>query len=263
MRPDHANPTPVSAPRVAASPGDSVLSGLSEAELRRNVYQFSDLSYFSIKQRFIIKTVGLVSYWWIRLMGHTVRWEVVDWHHYEEIQRAGNRIIYTFWHNCVFLATWFWRRRGIVVMSSRSFDGECTGRLIYRLGYGRARGSSTRGAGQAMRQLVACLNHQMDVAFTIDGPRGPRFIAKPGAVRLARMTGQAILPFHISAERYWEAKSWDRFQIPHLFTRAVVLLGKPIYVAPTASDDELAEHQAELQATLDELRTRAEQWWRR
>jgi hypothetical protein len=240
-----------------------MVSSLSETELRRKVYEFSDLSYFSIKQRFIIKTVGLISYWWISLIGHTVRWEVVDWHHYEDIRRAGNGIIYTFWHTCVFLATWFWRRRGIVVMSSRSFDGECTGRLIYRLGYGRARGSSSRGAGQAMRQLAACLNHRMDVAFTIDGPRGPRFIAKPGAVRLARMTGQAILPFHISAERYWEANSWDRFQVPFPFTRAVVLLGKPICVSPDGGEDELARRQAELQASLDELRARGDQWWKR
>lgn len=238
-------------------------SSLSETELRQKVYQFSDLSHFSPVQQLLIKTVGWISYWWLRLVGRTIRWEVVGWHHYEDIRRAGKNIIYCFWHTCILLATWFWRHRGIVVMSSRSFDGECTGRLIHRLGYGRARGSSGRGGVQALRQLAACLRSRMDVAFTIDGPRGPRFVAKPGAVRLARMTGQAILPFHISAERYWEAKSWDRFQIPCPFTRAVVLLGKPIYIAPTAGDDELAERQAELQATLEHLRQRGEQWWKR
>lgn len=262
MQADQASQTPVSGLQVPLAETGSALPSRSGEGLRRQVYEFPDLSYFSIKQRWLIKTAGLVFYWLITLLSRTVRWTVVDWHHYEEIQRAGKRIIYTFWHHCIFLAAWFWRRRGIVVMSSWSFDGACNARVIHRFGYGTARGSSTRGAGRAMKQLATCLNHDMDTAFTIDGPRGPRFVTKPGAVRLARMTGQAILPFHVSAERGWEVNSWDRFQIPCPFTRAVVLLGKPIYVAPDSSDDEMAQRQAELQATLDELRTRGDQWWK-
>jgi hypothetical protein len=254
---------PLNAPTSSAAYSGSSRSPQGGVDLRLNIYQFPDLSRFSIQQRLLIKAAGLVFYWWIGLIGRTVRWTVVDWHHYEEIRRAGKCIIYTFWHNCIYLATWFWRRRGIVVMSSRSFDGECNARVIHRFGYGTAKGSSSSGAGPAMRQLAACLKHGIDTAFTIDGPRGPRFVAKPGAVRLARMTGQALLPFHISAERYWEVKSWDRFQIPFPFTRAVVLVGKPIYVTPASSDDEIAARQSELQATLDQLRTRGETWWRR
>lgn len=235
----------------------------SEAELRRAVYNFADLSPYSWKDRWLIKTIGLVAYGWIAVVGGSVRWTIVNGHYYDELLRSGKRIIFAFWHNRVFLATWFWRRRGIVVMTSRSFDGEYIARFIQRFGYGAARGSSTRGGGRALEQMIACLHYGMDTAFTLDGPRGPVYVAKKGAVLLAKLTGQAILPFHISAEKYWEARSWDRFQIPYPFTRAVVLLGQPITVAPDADEKEMENKHRELQATLDALRQQGDSWFRR
>jgi hypothetical protein len=206
---------------------------------------------------------GFILFCLVAIIGRTVRWTVVDWQHYEDLVQSGKRTIFTFWHNRVFLATWFWRRRGIVVMSSQSFDAEYIGRFIKRFGFGTARGSSTRGAGRAFLQMVRCMNEGMHTAFSIDGPRGPLYEAKPGAIKLAQHTGQAVLPFHISAERYWELKSWDRSQIPFPFTRAVLLLGQPILVSREAGDAEVEQHQAELQRTLDELRERGDHWWRR
>ena len=87
---------------------------------------------------------------------------------------------------CIFNATWFWRKRGIVVMSSTSRDAEYTARFIKRFGYGTARGSATRGGQRALSEMAACLLNGMDAGFTIDGPRGPAYLAKPGAVTLAR-----------------------------------------------------------------------------
>jgi len=245
-------------PQIA---GRALLEEMSEAELRKAVYEFADLSRYPLAQRFIIKAVDLLGYWWIGAFGRSIRWTVVDGHYYDEIVNSGKRIIYTFWHNRVFLATWFWRRRGIVVMTSQSFDGEYIARLIQRFGCGAARGSSTRGAEDALRKMVACMNQGIDTAFTIDGPRGPVYVAKRGAVILAKLTGQAILPFHISAEKYWEVNSWDRFQIPYPFTRAVVLLGQPIYVPEDADDALMDSKQAELQGTLDRLRERGDNWF--
>src|SRR4030095_5643746 len=122
--------------------------------------------------------------------------------------------IYTFGHVCIVSATWFWRNRGIVVMSSASRDAEYTGRVIQRFGYGTARGSATRGGGRALAEMAQCLQNDMGVAFTIDGPRGPVYVAKPGAVTLARHTGHAILPFHTTPGKYIELSSWDRLESP-------------------------------------------------
>ena len=239
------------APRSAASDAES---------LRRRVYGQSDLSGYSQRDRFVIRAADLFFFTLIRVICATLRWEAHGAEHVEAIHASGHRAIFTFWHACIFGATWAWRRRGIVVMSSTSRDAEYTARFIKRFGYGTARGSATRGSGRALAEMAECLLNGMDVAFTIDGPRGPVYQAKPGAVTLARHTGQAILPFHVAVARYWELPSWDRLQIPKPFTRAALFVGAPIYVARQAGKDESDAHQATLQATLDRLRREGEAW---
>jgi len=108
--------------------------------------------------------------------------------------------------------------------------------------------------------MVECMDNGIDVAFTIDGPRGPVYVAKDGAVILARHTGHAILPFHIAMGRYIEAPSWDRLQIPLPFTRAVMMIGEPVYVARDGDEEEARAKQALLQSRLDDLRKEGEAW---
>lgn len=229
-------------------------------ELKSRVYSQPPLSDYSLRDRAIIRVAGIFFYLLIRVICSSLRWEVRGAEHLDSILASGHRAIFTFWHTCIFSATWFWRKRGIVVMSSQSRDGEYTGRFIRRLGYGTARGSSTRGARRALTEMSECLLSGIDVAFTIDGPRGPAYVAKPGAITLARHTGQAILPFHIVARRRLELSSWDRLQIPLPFTRAAVFVAEPIYVPPEASRDEVARKQSALQSSLDQLRSEAENW---
>jgi lysophospholipid acyltransferase (LPLAT)-like uncharacterized protein len=108
--------------------------------------------------------------------------------------------------------------------------------------------------------MVECMENGVDVAFTIDGPRGPVYVAKDGAVILARHTGHAILPFHITMDRYIEAPSWDRLQIPLPFTRAVMIIAEPLFVARDGDEDEPQAKQALLQSTLDRLRAEGQEW---
>lgn len=213
-----------------------------------------------MRDRFIIRAAGISFYLLIRATCSTLRWEVQGRQHLDAIAAAGRRPIFTFWHEFILAATWFWRNRGIVVMSSTSRDAEYTGRVIKRFGYGTVRGSSTRGGGRAMAEMAGCLDLGMEVAFTIDGPRGPARVAKPGAITLARHTGQAVLPFHIAASRYFTLPSWDRLQIPMPFARAVTLIAEPIYVSRDATGEEVAAKQQSLQSALDSLRLEAEAW---
>ena len=139
----------------------------------------------------------------------------------------------------IFPATYYWRRRGIVVMTSQNFDGEYIARCIQKHGYGAARGSSSRGGLKALAEMAQCLRRGLDVGFTVDGPRGPRYEAKPGPVLLARRTGAAVFCFHISLQRKIQLNNWDQTQIPFPFSRALVLKAPPIYVFRSASEDEL------------------------
>src|SRR6266436_1840093 len=224
-------------------------------------YAFADLSSYSFKDRFLIRAADLAFFILIKLIGRTVKFQVEGWEHWEAASRDEKIPIYTFWHNRVFLSTYFWRRRRIVVMTSKSFDGEYIARFIQRFGYGASRGSSTRGATGAVVEMIRLMSAGCPCAFTIDGPKGPRYVAKMGAVLLAKKTGNPILPFTITADRFWEAKkSWDGFQVPRPFTRARVTIAAPIFVRPDADGAELKAKRDELQRTLDDLNRCGEVW---
>jgi lysophospholipid acyltransferase (LPLAT)-like uncharacterized protein len=206
---------------------------------------------------------SFAGYWAIRLIGATLHWEIEGWENHRAIVEAGRKIIYTFWHGRIFMATYFWRDRGIVVMTSQNRDGEYIARVIRRFGYGAARGSSSRGGRRALVEMIHEMRRNNDVAFTIDGPRGPRYEAKPGAVWIAAKTGNAIFPFHISPERKWTLNSWDHFQIPRPFSRVLVLMAPPIYVSAEATPQQMDEAQRELQNSLMYLLERGDSHWAR
>lgn len=230
------------------------------AEGVERAYTFADLSAYPLKKRFLIRAADLIFFLLIKLIGRTVRFEVEGWEHWEAATRRGSLPVYTFWHNRVFLSTYFWQRRRIVVMTSQSFDGEYIARFIQRFGYGAARGSSTRGGVGAVVEMVRLMRAGCPTAFTIDGPKGPRYVAKMGAVLLAKKTGCPVLPFTITSKSFWQAKSWDAFQIPKPFTRARVQIAPPIFVPADADEAMLEAKRDELQHALDEINRRGEEW---
>ena len=216
---------------------------------------------FTFWERVKIFLASRIGYFVVLLVGHSLRWEVVGWEHWEAARKIGKGLIYTAWHRGIFAATWFWRQRGIVVMSGWNFDAQCTAQLIHLHGYRTARGSSSRGAGRALVAMVRALRKGSDTGFTIDGPRGPRFMAKPGPVLLAKASGAAILCFHIALRRaYVFEKTWDLTQIPYPFSRAALFIAPPILVAGDADKAEQTRKLQEMQATLDDLRRRGDEW---
>ena len=226
------------------------------AETIARAYKFADLSSYPPKKRFLIRAADITLFLLIKLIGKTIRWQVEGWENWEAATRDGQLPIYTFWHNRIFLATYFWQQRRIVVMTSQSFDGEYIARFIQRFGYGAARGSSTRGAVGAIIEMTRLMRAGSPAGFSIDGPKGPRYVAKMGAVLLAKKTGQPILPFTINA-RHWTAKgSWDKFQVPFPFARARVDIAPPIYVPVDADDATLTAKRDELQVALDAVNQR-------
>ncbi|MDX2030640.1 MAG: lysophospholipid acyltransferase family protein [Blastocatellia bacterium] len=225
----------------------------ADETMDERLYQFARLDQYTFQQRVTIRLAGLALYWLIRAIGATLKWETRGMAHHVAV--ASGPIIYCFWHNRIPTATFFWRDRGIVVMSSQSFDSEYIARFIQRFGYGTAKGSSTRGARAGLIQMIRAVRAGKSAAFTVDGPRGPIYEAKPGALLLAAKTGAPILPFSISLDRCWRLPSWDRIEIPKPFATAHVVLGPPIHVAD--ADDPAAHRQ--LQQALEDLRATSDQ----
>src|SRR5438445_8769823 len=173
---------------MAASQDSVTVPDTRAANIER-AYTFADLSRYSFKERFLIRAADLAFFLFIKLIGSTVKFEVEGWENFEAASTEGRIPIFTFWHNIIFPSIYFWQRRRIVVMTSQSFDGEYIARFVQRFGNGAARGSSTRGATGAFVEMVRLMRAGCPAAFTIDGPRGPRYEGKMGSVLLAKKTG--------------------------------------------------------------------------
>jgi lysophospholipid acyltransferase (LPLAT)-like uncharacterized protein len=230
------------------------------AEDPEKLYKFAPLDQYTARERLAIRAADLLFYSAIKLFGSLARFEVRGYENFEQIAAAGKQPIYSFWHDRIFLGTYYFRDRGIVVLTSQSFDGEYIARFIQRLGYGAIRGSSSRGAVRAFVEMIRTMRAGHSMAFTVDGPRGPRYQVKPGPVTLAKKTGNPMIPFVFEPKRYLTINSWDKMQIPLPFTKALLLIGEPIYVPADADDNVISEKLAELQASLDELNQRAAEW---
>jgi lysophospholipid acyltransferase (LPLAT)-like uncharacterized protein len=208
-------------------------------------------------QRFRAACIGDVGYPLIRALGHTLRWRVEGIEHLDAIRTSGRQPVMAFWHGRILPATFFFRGRGIVVITSENFDGEWIARIIERFGYGTARGSTSRGGRRAVRELTRCMTEGRAAGFTVDGPRGPARVAQLGAVWLAMRTGNPVLPFHLEANAHWTLRSWDRTQIPRPFSRVSLAIGAPLEVRRSTSGTGLESARVELESRLHALETRA------
>ena len=211
----------------------------------------------SLTKRAQIAAIASVGYPLINALGRTLRWKVEGLDHYDAIVNSGRQPVMAFWHGRILPATYYFRRRGIVVITSENFDGEWIARIIERFGFGTARGSTTRGGLKAMLRLVRDMERGKPAGFTLDGPRGPARVAQPGAIWLARATGNPVLPFHLEAASHWTANSWDRTQIPKPFTTVALVVGEPLDVPPDATEGQLEQHRKELEKRLAALEVRA------
>lgn len=185
----------------------------------------------------------------LRLLGRTLRFEWQGREHLDALDRDGERYIVALWHGHILPGMFYFRDRGIVVVTSENFDGEWIARIIQRFGFGAARGSSSRGGARALRVLMRSIA-EAPAAFTVDGPRGPRGVAHPGIVWLARATGHPILPIHAAADRAWTLGSWDRTHIPKPWSRVVLTIGAPMRVAREAGEAALDDARLDVEARL-------------
>jgi lysophospholipid acyltransferase (LPLAT)-like uncharacterized protein len=227
---------------------------------KEKMYQLSSLADYSFKERLLIRFLGFVFYIFTNLIGKTVRFQIEGWEILEKVERDGKIPILAFWHNRIFLATYYFRFRGIIVMSSQSFDSEYVARFIQRFGFGIVKGSSTRGGVGGLIEMIRLMKKGFPTGFSVDGPKGPVYQAKTGTLLLAKKTGNPVLPFSVEAENYWTIKSWDKLQIPKPFTRSKIFIAEPINVSKNADDSEMKNKHLELQKKLDELVGFGEQW---
>ena len=185
---------------------------------------------------------SLASSWRITLE-HEDRWRDL----YERRQPH----VFLLWHEALLPLLWQHRHQGIAIVVSEAREGRYLADFATGLGYRALYGSSTRGGTRALLGAVRELRAGRAVAFTPDGPRGPRRELKPGVIAAAQRGGAPIIPLHAEADRAWRLHSWDRFMIPKPLARVHISYGQPFEVAP--GEAEFAEAVERATAALREL----------
>lgn len=211
-----------------------------------------------MSQRVQTRLIAAAAYPAIAALCRTITWKIDGAHHYDEILKSGRPPIIAFWHDRILPATWFFRRRGVVALTSANFDGQWIARVIEHFGNRTVAGSSSRGGMRALLELKREVERGRPAAFALDGPRGPARVAQPGAAWLASATGSPVLPFHAEASRYWTISSWDRTQVPKPFSTVAVVMGEPLVVRGT-SDSAVEEGRQRLEEALEQNEARASQ----
>jgi lysophospholipid acyltransferase (LPLAT)-like uncharacterized protein len=215
---------------------------------------------FSMGDRVKLWMIAWAGYLLVRTIGATLRYTFIPEPGCLADEHGPTRpSIWCFWHRCVIPAAYRFRRRKLAVMTSRSFDGEYIARIIQKLGFIPVRGSSSRGAVGAMFGMREQLEQGHGAAFTIDGPRGPRYVAKPGPVLLAKKSAVPVSCFYVAVERAWTLPSWDRMIIPRPFSRAAIYASGPMHVPPDASQEQMTALHQRMQETLERCRLKAEE----
>jgi lysophospholipid acyltransferase (LPLAT)-like uncharacterized protein len=173
--------------------------------------------------------------------------------------RAGERLIIAFWHEQLVLMPCFeWWPPRVCIMISQHRDGELIARAVRPLGIEAVRGSSTRGGRGALRQILVAYGEGASLAWTPDGPRGPRRVAKVGILQAARATGATIVPVAAAARRHRRLGSWDRMVVPWPGTRIVFSVGTPIAVPHDADPATIEAARDRLEGELERVRIEAE-----
>ncbi len=177
-------------------------------------------------------------------------WRVRTHHaeHFRALQQSNAPFIFLLWHEALLPLLWHHRGQGIAIVVSEAREGGYLGDYATRIGYRLLPGSSTRGGLRALRGAVRVLHDNVPVAFTPDGPRGPRREVKPGIVRAAQRVGASILPLHAEVDRAWRLKSWDRMVVPKPGASVRIGYGEPFQVDP--GPDGLARGIARCEAAL-------------
>jgi lysophospholipid acyltransferase (LPLAT)-like uncharacterized protein len=184
----------------------------------------------------------LAASWRIRLV-HEERWRV--------LHEQGQPVVFLLWHEALLPLLWQHRGQEVAIVVSEARDGQYLSDLAASLGYCTLRGSSTRGGARALLGAVRELQAGRSIAFTPDGPRGPRRELKPGVIAAAQRGGGVIVPIHAEADRAWRLHSWDRFMIPQPLAKVLITYGRPFGV--TAGEAGFAEGLEQAALRLEEV----------
>jgi lysophospholipid acyltransferase (LPLAT)-like uncharacterized protein len=188
----------------------------------------------------------------IKLIGLTLRLEIVGREHLQQFKDQGQPVLFVFWHNRLLYTCYYLRKEGLTMMISKSRDGELIARVAKHFGIDATRGSSSRDGLRAVAELANIMQNGKNGGITPDGPRGPKYHLQLGALMAAKKANVPVLPVSINFARKKEFQSWDRFRVPYPFSRAVLIFGAPFRVPADTRGDRMDQLRMALEERLQE-----------
>ena len=195
----------------------------------------------------------------IRLLTSTYRYEDTIGADYIEPYIGGERLCAPcYWHQHHVVGSTLirsWVRRGFraCFLVSGSVDGDVPERIARAWGAEVIRGSANQSGALALRDMQGMMKNGFSIVTTADGPRGPKYEFKMGAILMARISGVPVIPIACAADRAWHLNRWDNFMIPKPFARIVMAIGEPYPIPTDAPLDGLEPHRVHVQEAVMSL----------
>ncbi|HSA06426.1 MAG TPA: lysophospholipid acyltransferase family protein [Candidatus Gastranaerophilales bacterium] len=165
--------------------------------------------------------------------------------------------VYAIWHGLQYCLGGIQQRKNLNILISHSNDGEIIAQTVKKIGFSTIRGSMKRGGMKATREIIRALEEGKNIAYTVDGPKGPGFKVKNGVIKIAQLAQKPIIPVSSAAYPEIEAPSWDKYQLPFFFSKIVMTFGDPIEVPSDISEEQAEEYRLKLENELFRLRQEA------
>jgi len=207
---------------------------------------------FTYWQKVQLSIAGWLGPFLLKALGMTWRVSIDDQYNVRPRRKKTAKRIYCFWHNRLVGLAYTQRFMNVGILISSHFDGEIIARIVGRMGYHPLRGSSTRGGSAGLLAMLKSEN-VWHLAITVDGPRGPKGVVKPGAIFLAAKSALQIVPISCDSARKWVFPSWDNFEVPKPFAKVKITVGKPITVKNITGHEQIRNQTDNLARILNEI----------
>ena len=178
----------------------------------------------------------------------------------DDLRKQKQNYVLAFWHGTMLLPWFLHRDDGFAALTSKSKDGDLLAKQLKHWNYKVIRGSSSKGGDVALGVMIDLAKNGFSIAITPDGPRGPEYKFKAGAVVTAKKSNVPVVLIGIGIKSKKKLKSWDKFQIPNPFTNVKVIYSDPVYVDAKLSYDETSKIIDECEKKLIELQKEAEKF---
>ena len=214
-------------------------------EIKRNILRF-------IGNRFL--------YYFISLLCKTLKIIKINDEHVSKLEEENKNYVFAFWHGKMLIPWYINRKKNFSALVSRSKDGDILANLLKKWQYDVSRGSSHSGGKEALDEILSKANSMKNVSITPDGPTGPIYKMKAGAVITAKKTQIPLVMVGVYNEKKYVLKSWDRFEIPKMFSKSVLVFSDPVYVDENLSYENTTKKIDECENKLIALEKEAEKY---